>query len=148
MTVSAEVILLWGDGEYPFALKMKQIEELESLSGIGLGEIFDRLLTERWYFKYIYHAIRLSLIGGGMSPVKAKQLCDVYVDGCPLARNDDPSSPLRTAIAVVGAVFSGIEKKDNAPDPKAEAATMDASTSRPLEQPSLKTESIPAPLTE
>jgi hypothetical protein len=147
MSVSAEIELQWADGTYSFALKMRQIEELESLCEMGLGEIFDRLLTERWYFKHIYHCIRLALIGGGAVPVKARQLCDMYVDGCPLARNEDPSSPLRTAIAIMGAVFSGIEKKRDTPDPKVTAATMGGSTSRPSEPDFSKTELIPVPST-
>lgn len=36
--LGAEVVLEWGDGQYLFSLKGKQIEELETLQKAGIGE--------------------------------------------------------------------------------------------------------------
>ena len=45
--IAAEIELTWADGTYLFALKLKQIEELQRLCNAGLGEIAQRLLVER-----------------------------------------------------------------------------------------------------
>ncbi len=96
--IAAEVELAWADGTYLFALKLKQIEELQRLCGAGLGEIAQRLLVQRrWYAGDVVETIRLGLIGGGLPAVRARELVDTYVDGHPLADPRDPANPLATA---------------------------------------------------
>lgn len=106
---SAEILLKWGDGEYLFKLRIKEIGELQRLSGVGIGEIAMRVIRGQAYITDIYDTIRLGLIGGGQSAVRAKELVDLYVEGRPLADFRDPSSPLATAIAVLKAVWLGID---------------------------------------
>lgn len=65
------VHLVWADGEYPFALNIGQVRELEGLQKIGIGAILNRLIGNDWFLDDIYHVIRLGLIGGGMSPEDA-----------------------------------------------------------------------------
>jgi hypothetical protein len=96
MNTSAEVVLNWADGAYIFALKAKQIEELQRVCGTannqsGIGEIAARVFAGRMTIQDIYHTIRLGLIGGGMAPVTAMQKVDAYI--LPLADPSDPSSP-------------------------------------------------------
>jgi hypothetical protein len=133
--IAAEVELKWADGTYLFALKLKQIEELQRLCGAGLGEIAQRLLVEeRWKVGDIVETIRLGLIGGGTTPLRARELVDIYIDGRPLADPRDPNNSKVTAQAVIGAVYFGVAEAEDEPEGKAEAAAGDetgSSTSRP-----------------
>jgi hypothetical protein len=133
--ISAEVELTWADGTYLFALKLKQIEELQRLCNAGLGEIAQRLLVERrWRVSDIVETIRLGLIGGGMPAVRARELVDTYVDGHPLADPRNAANPLATAQAVIMAAYFGVAEASEEPEGKAEAAAddgTDGSTSRP-----------------
>lgn len=108
----AEVILEWADGEYLFALKGKEIEELQQICGkVGFGAIFQRVSLGQWFWGDLYHTIRLGLIGGGMGAVEAKRLTDMYISqekpSAPLIRG--PNSPETVAIAVLRAVMHGFE---------------------------------------
>lgn len=133
--IAAEIELTWADGTYLFALKLKQIEELQRLCGAGLGEIAQRLLVERrWRVCDVVETIRLGLIGGGLPAVRARELVDTYVDGHPLADPRDPANHLMTAQAVITAAYFGVAETTEEPEGKAEAAAgdgTDGSTSRP-----------------
>lgn len=125
--IAAEVELKWADGRYLFALKLKQIEELQRLcGGSGLGEIAQRLLVEgRWFVADVVETLRLGLIGGGMPALRARELIDTYVDGRPLADPRDPNNSLTTAQAVLGAVYFGVEEAGGDDEGKAMAAAVD-----------------------
>lgn len=108
----AEIALEWGDGEHLFALRGKEIEELEQVCGkVGFGAIYQRVNLGTWFFKDIYHTIRLGLIGGGMGAIEAKRLVDMYCGqtriAAPLVRG--PNSPEMVAQAILGAVMHGFE---------------------------------------
>lgn len=134
--VAAEIELAWADGTYLFALKLKQIEELQRLCGAGLGEIAQRLLVERrWRVSDVVETLRLGLIGGGLPAVRARELIETYVDGHPLADPRDPANHLMTAQAVITAAYFGVVEATEEVEGKAEAAAgdgTDGSTSRPL----------------
>lgn len=111
--IRAEVILMWADGRYPFALKVPQVDELqrvtakvviEAMTGAGLpavglakavldasgiGAIWTRLLSGTYLRTDIAETIRLGLIGGGMDAIGAKTKVETYVDNQPLASRDD-----------------------------------------------------------
>jgi hypothetical protein len=133
--IAAEVELAWADGTYLFALKLKQIEELQRLCNAGLGEIAQRLLVERrWRVSDVVETIRLGLVGGGLPAVRARELVDTYVDGRPLADPRDPANPLATAQAIIMAAYFGVAEAAEEPEGKAGAAAddgTDGSTSRP-----------------
>lgn len=101
----AEVTLEWGDGVYRFALKGKEIEELEFLCGAGFGVVYQRVTLGAWAYKDLYQTIRLGLIGGGMGAVEAKRLTDLYIQQ-PLVAG--PNSPESVAGAVLGAIMVGV----------------------------------------
>lgn len=105
--LGAEVVLEWGDGQYLFSLKGKQIEELETLQKAGIGEIFQRIERGTWFWGDLYQTVRLGLIGGGMGAVEAKRLTDMYANR-PLV--EGPNSPLTVASAVIGAALFGLDK--------------------------------------
>lgn len=121
MSLSAEVELDWADGTYLFALKAKQVEELEHLTGVGIGRLTARVTGEAdFYYRDVRETIRLGLIGGGMPPVEARRLVEAYVDGQPLQPLDKdgkphPDGPLLMARAILGAVRFGFERLPDAP---------------------------------
>lgn len=116
MSLKAEIVLEWADGEYLFALKGAQIEELQHVCGkIGFGAIFQRVTLGVWHWGDLYHTIRLGLIGGGMGAVDAKRLTDMYVGvdqpGFGLAKG--PNSPESVARAVLQVTMFGIAEVDS-----------------------------------
>lgn len=108
--LSSEVELTWADGDYTFALKARQIEELEHLCDEGIARICMRVFSKTDFkLKHIRETIRLGLIGGGTPPVDAARLVKTYVDDCPIDPPADPSSPFKTAAAVLQAAYFGWE---------------------------------------
>ena len=74
----------WADGHYTFALPVKQLEELQEKCDAGPRWI--RLCLENKAEKavaYYRETIRLGLIGGGLDPVKARNLVLRYADAQP-----------------------------------------------------------------
>ena len=125
---SAEVVLAWADGEYKFALKLKQCDELQRIVG-SWSSIIEQLFSMRPSPRLVYETIRLGLIGGGMDDVKAKQLVDTYVEGRGLFPSDrdgnlHPSGSGLVAKAIVSAVHFGLE--EFASTKKEQAATAEA----------------------
>lgn len=138
----AEVMLEWGDGEYLFALRGKEIEELEQVCGkIGFGAIYQRVSLGTWFWGDLYHIIRLGLIGGGMGAVEAKRLTEMYAGkdrpAVPLAAG--PNSPESVANAILRAVMHGMEDIEPGEAP-AGGSPATASTSEPTAQPSSTSE--------
>ena len=122
-SLKASVVLEWADGEYPFALRGKEIEELEHICGrVGFGAIYQRLTSGTWFWGDIYHTVRLGLLGGGMGEVEAKRLTEMYIGRntatVPLANG--PNSPEQVAIAIVGAAVMGVSEIKSG-EPKAGA---------------------------
>lgn len=110
MNTSAEVTLLFGDGPHTFKLGIKQIDELQRLGNAGIGEIAMRVMSGKPYYQDIRETIRLGLIGAGMPPVNALRVVEQYVDDVPINRVTDPSSPLKTAMAILQAKFFGLDE--------------------------------------
>lgn len=108
--LSAEVVLPFGDGEYLFALKWKQLEHLEKLCDASVSEIASRVIGMRPRLADIRNVILLGLEGGGMPPVKASQMVERYLDGRPIAGLADEESPLAVAVKIVSAMWFGIEE--------------------------------------
>lgn len=151
MSLSAEVTLTWGDGTYTFALKAKQIEELQNVCGkVGLGAIYQRVMLGVWLFGDLRHTIRLGLIGGGVGPVRALELVNTYVGSdekiVPLVAGED--SPENVAKSILGAVMHGFEDKER-PKGEAGAGATPASSISPITEPySSETTSTQEPSTQ
>ena len=140
-----DVILHFGDGTFRFQLRMVEIEALQKSCGDGLGVIADRLFHSRFKYSDIRETIRLGLIGGGMDPVKAKERVETYVDGQPLARSGDLSSPMNTALAIMMATFYGIaEAAEGSGNPPPDSKATPESTSQNSEPSSSTSESTRA----
>ncbi|MHC5307509.1 gene transfer agent family protein [Bartonella sp. LJL80] len=105
--LKAEVVLPFGNGEYLFALKGTQVEELEYLRDkTGFGVIYQRVLLGGWSVGDLYEIIRLGLIGGGMPILEAKRIADTY---CVAPYSGDDTSPESVARAIISAVMTGFE---------------------------------------
>lgn len=91
----------WADGEHSFALPLAQLEELQEKCNAGPAVISDRLGNGGWIVQDIYHTLRLGLIGGGMEPIRALELCRVYVKDRPMLENVLPARLVLQA-AIIG----------------------------------------------
>ncbi|KQX18422.1 MULTISPECIES: gene transfer agent family protein [unclassified Sphingomonas] len=104
--------LPFADGEYVFALPIKQIVALEAKAG-PIDLVKHRLINGGWSVLDVVETIRHGLIGGGrgmvnkvdvsISDLKANLLVDTYIDGKPLAPH------AITAKAVLMALYVGYE---------------------------------------
>lgn len=145
MSLAAEIELEWADGKFLFALKAKQIEELEHLTGVGIGRLTARVVTgDDFYYRDVRETIRLGLVGGGIAAVEATRLVNTYVDGQPLQPLDakgvpHPDGPLLMARAILGAVRFGFERLPEGNKGEPQAATTE-STSDSTAPPSSKPE--------
>lgn len=126
MSKKAEIVLEWADGEYLFALKNAHIEELQTICKAGFGEIVQRVLLGRWFYKDISETIRLGFIGGGMGAIEAKNKRDFYMKVAPLADPNNPNSPEAVAKAILQAVTFGIEDLDLPPGEKEAGTNVDS----------------------
>ena len=130
--LKAEIELVWADGTHLFALKAVQIRELENICKEGIGRICMRVFSGIDYtYAMLRETIRLGLIGGGMAPVNAKTLVDMYVDNQPIDAVGDPASTLKTATAVLKAVHFGWEDLPGAPPGESVATGSQTSESSP-----------------
>lgn len=130
--LSAEVVLTWGDGEYLFALKGRQIEHLEKVCDKPIGQIAARLFSRMPAYRDVRETVMQGLIGGGMPPVLATEKMSLYFDGQPLDAQGDPSSPLNTAIAVMSAAWFGIGDLEPG---EAQPGTSPANSTSPATEP-------------
>ncbi|ATS92177.1 hypothetical protein HMSP1_39 [Sinorhizobium phage HMSP1-Susan] len=112
MSKSSEIILEWADDKYLFALRGKEIEELQSVCDAPFGAIFQRVMLGAWKFGDLKHTVRLGLMGGGMGAVEAARLTRMYMGDdkpcVPLAAG--PNSPESVAKAILQVVMFGVDK--------------------------------------
>lgn len=68
------VELQWHGGEHKFALKIGELRALQGKLDSGPEEVLNRLRLGTWRVDDIIQVLRISLIGGGMDPEKAREL--------------------------------------------------------------------------
>lgn len=108
--MQTSIPLAFGDGEYTFALPIKQIVLLEAKAG-PIDGVRHRLINGGFGIQDVSETIRHGLIGGGMgivngveakvSELRANILVENYIDGRPLAE------VAITAKAIVMALYVG-----------------------------------------
>jgi hypothetical protein len=91
----------FGDSERTFCLTLPMVFELERLTGVGVGALFERLTQRQFRQVDINETIRLALIGGGCNPVEVEPLVGAYVIGRPLSE----TYPL--ALSILEALWFG-----------------------------------------
>ena len=106
--LQAQVALEFGDGVYTFALKCRELENLEKAVGASVAEIAYRVIGFRPSIHDIKHIIILGLEGGGAPPEMARKLFERYVDGRPLMQRDNPASPGIIAAQIMEAAWFGV----------------------------------------
>lgn len=124
-----QIVLKWADGKnYPFNLRMKELEELERIFGMGWGAIFQNLMLGTFKIAMLKDIPRLGLIGGGMGAVEAAELVDMYIgrDRIEVPLEKGPNSPLNLSIAIAKHVMYGMPE----PSPGEAKARTAKSTSR------------------
>ena len=105
-----------GDGEHDLMLSDPMLEELERVTGKGVGALYRDLTDLRFAYPHVHATVRLALIGGGMSPADALALCAAYVVNRPLAET------FPVALDALMARWEGVsETQDEAPAEEAEA---------------------------
>lgn len=80
----AEVLMPWADGEYTFRLSIGGLRELRDKTGVGPHELFERILSKKWFVDDLREVIRIGLNGGGTKPTEALRLIGIYFDEQPL----------------------------------------------------------------
>lgn len=118
MSRSAQVMLDWADGTYPFALKIDQLAELQDKTGAGPWYIqwaLEAALVARAVGvappkdaspAYVIETIRLGLIGGGMEAVSALKKVRDYVGPGQINEN------VQTAFAIIGVALQGVPEDE------------------------------------
>jgi len=110
------ITINWADGEYSFALTIKQLIELQEKCDAGPPHILARLEGRAWHVSDVRETMRLGLIGGGMSPADALKLTMRYVDERPLGEN-----VLIAQVILSAAIVGAPEGVEDAPPGKPEA---------------------------
>lgn len=116
MSRLGQVTIEWADGEYAFALKIKQLIELQELCDAGPPYILTRLQSGVWRVNDVRETIRIGLIGGGMAPHEALKKVKRYVDEEPLAYN-----ALVAQAIISDALYGAPEGSEDSPPEKPEA---------------------------
>lgn len=88
MATQSAVEVSWADDTFTFDLPIGQLRELEKLCNAGPQWIVMRLEQNMWRLNDVWETLRLSLIGGGMTPAHAFAL---------LKEKVPPSEPLTIA---------------------------------------------------
>lgn len=94
-------VAFFGDGEHTFALTMPMIIELERKAGVGIGALYQRLMSAQFFLADLSEVIRLGLIGAGTSPADAQHMIDTYATARPVME----IAPL--ALDIIEARWSG-----------------------------------------
>jgi len=101
----SQINLVFGDGEYTFALTWAGAQEWEEKTGRSLYHTFNDMVSSRMGFvSDIREIVRIALIGGGTAPSEAFRLVKRYVEGRPLAET------MPVALEAIEAFLFGTEE--------------------------------------
>jgi hypothetical protein len=130
-----EIELKFADGDYLFALKLPQLAELQTKTGIGVFALYGRVLRGRYvidgeaFDTDLFETIRLGLIGGGRGLVNGQEVKVDALRARQLVENYCHTAPLREAWSVAAAILTAkIEGYD--PGPNVEPAEKPAPRNR------------------
>lgn len=98
---SRAVKTFFGDMNHVFLLGPLQVEELEKVTGQGIGAICRRVFKGEFTQAEVLETLRLGLIGGGLAPNRAGDLVKTYAEPYPL------NATYPVAVAVLEALWFG-----------------------------------------
>lgn len=75
----------FGDATYTFALTDTVTLELERLTGVGIGSLYQRMVASHFRASDMAEIIRCGLIGAGTAPQVADRLVNTYAKDRPYA---------------------------------------------------------------
>lgn len=104
----AEIVKEWAGKERLFRLTFGGVMDLEEATGDPIGRVFIRVAGGQFKVADVYHAIRLALIGGGMSVIDAKRIMAAHFDTRPYMEN------AAVAGEVLAALMVGVEPSETA----------------------------------
>jgi hypothetical protein len=88
MSAHGTITRVWSNGEDTFCIAtVGSILDLEQKCNAGLGEIVQRVVNGMWRLNDVREAIRIGLIGGGMTPLAAQGVIERHVDARPLSES-------------------------------------------------------------
>lgn len=125
MSADGSITLDWRGGRHLFRLGLGELRSLQELCKMGPFGIYNRLLDGTFRLEDAIETVRLGLIGGGLTPAQAYQLCEAHVH---------PPVPLaETALLAKGILMVAMVGSPEDPVGKvaAEAPGMDISSSPP-----------------
>lgn len=102
-----EVIREWAGKPRSFRLDFGKVMDLEQAAGEGIGAIFLAVIGGQFKASYVYHTIRLGLIGGGERIVDADMLIKGHFDLRPYMEN------AALAGEILSALMAGIEPAES-----------------------------------
>lgn len=85
MTTDITHTAFFGTEKHVFTLTDQMILELERVTDCGIGALYQRTIAMQFRSTDLTEIIRLGLIGGGMNPETAMQLCTTYASNRPLS---------------------------------------------------------------
>lgn len=106
-----DVVREWAGKERLFRLTFGGVLDLEQATGDGVGVIFAHVAGGSFKVGYVYHTIRLGLIGAGLGVLDAKRLMDAHFDTRPYLENAG------LAGQILADLMTGIEVDDADQDP-------------------------------
>jgi hypothetical protein len=112
-----EVIREWAGKERLFRLTFGGVLDLEQATGEGVGVVFTRVAGGSFKAGYVYHTIRLALIGGGEGLIDAKRLMEAHFDTRPYLENAALAGEILTSLmaGIEPEVADEDEKGDSSP---------------------------------
>lgn len=101
MSRDGSTVLDWGPDTFRFRMGWGELEMLQEATEMGPWLLHSRLEHRTCKIGEIAEVMRCGLIGGGVDPVKAKKLVDLYVKARPPAEN------VLHAYAILGVALQG-----------------------------------------
>jgi hypothetical protein len=105
----AEILAEWGGEQRRLALTFGNLMDIEEACGkVGIGEIYTRLGSHRYFARDVYHVIRQGLIGGGLKGAEADRLMQDRFSATPMVTN------VEIAMELLITVMAGIDADEDA----------------------------------
>lgn len=121
----------FGDGYHEFELKIGELRELKTKTGVGPMKLYQKLANQEWEVDDCREIIRLGLIGAGTKPLEALDFVRRYVEQRPLFESVQPA--LTILIAAIFGPPEELQPGKKVAAPEATTMTSNSGASTPTE---------------